>query len=516
MKERSDFPSTTPREKLISLGGGLLAALLFITIWSSLNPARPHLQTSDIFTHLSVARHLVRGEGFVTDVAYPLSFAYDFAQELPQPLIHRGPGFAMLLTPVVALAVDDPVAVVHHVRWLQIFFLGLVAWIGVMSFLGRRNFTATAAWLVFLLMSPLLDFAVDWAFVELPAGLLLLVLWLRHREVLARGPGIIDGLLFATLTLLRWDLIWIPLLWWVWGRFELRHVARRDDGPNIPPVFNRRILLALLMVVLANLPWLLRNTELTGDPFFTLQSQAELVKDTRLWPQYSVYRQLEPQPLSKVLSEDPVPILRKFVRGIKFHFKALGGLFPWAGLMVMALALIVYLRGGIDNSPCPLRPDAEHPMSIIPRLSPLGPLVVAGMTLVLLTVQYSFFDHSLRHLLVLYPLVVWEFAGLVGRGLDEVSSRWRISGWVMVIGAVLLTWMVVRITTGALPGWEVAAGQALQQQASQVEKAERLKADTAVVPFVKTSSAPWYADRAAVWDPESEEVRGKIRASIAR
>jgi len=60
--------SSNRRINLTEIGGGLLVALLFVTVWSLANPPRPHLETSDIFTHLSVARHLVQGDGFVTDI----------------------------------------------------------------------------------------------------------------------------------------------------------------------------------------------------------------------------------------------------------------------------------------------------------------------------------------------------------------------------------------------------------------------------------------------------------------
>ena len=500
---------------MFRLGGGLLAALLFVSLWWAVHPARPQPQTGDLFTHLSVARHLLRGDGFVTDITYPLSFAFEFAQELPQPLIHRGPGFAMLLTATVTGVQDDPAASVIRVRWLQIFLLGLMAWIGITAHLSRQNLMAAAAWLVLLLMSPMLVFSVDWAFVELPAGLLLLLLWLRHRNIPDQGPGIGDGLLVGFLTLLRWDLIWIPLLWWAWGRMELRAVARRDDS-NVPSFWTRGLLLALLMVLLTNLPWLVRNNQLTGNPFFTLQSQSELVKETRVWPEYSVYRQLDPQPLLKVLSEDPVPILRKFARGLGFYFRDLGRLFPWAGLAVMALALVVYLRGGINQQPCPLRPDAEHPMTIIPRESPLGPLVVVALTLLLMIAEYSFFDHSLRHLVVLYPMVAWEFASLVSQGLGGLFGRWKPNRWLMMIPAALVTALVIIISLQSLPGWESAALQVQQQSSSLEKKINLLKETPDAVPFVKSSAAPWYADRPAVWDPENEETRNQIREILSQ
>ena len=38
--------------------GGILAALLFLVVWIPTHPARPVMPTDDLYTHLSVARHL--------------------------------------------------------------------------------------------------------------------------------------------------------------------------------------------------------------------------------------------------------------------------------------------------------------------------------------------------------------------------------------------------------------------------------------------------------------------------
>ena len=103
----------------ICAAGGILAALLFLAIWIPTHPARPHLPTSDLYTHLSVARHLARGEGFLTDVTYPLSYAFPFARELPQPLLHRQPGFAVLLTFPYLAGSSYPGRALDKVRWMQ-------------------------------------------------------------------------------------------------------------------------------------------------------------------------------------------------------------------------------------------------------------------------------------------------------------------------------------------------------------------------------------------------------------
>ena len=100
-------PGTRPAR---AWGLGLSAAVVFLAIWLPFHPARPVQPTADVFTHLTVARHVVRGEGFRSDIAYPLSFAFDFARVLPQPLVHRQPGFSALLTLPVLVTDADPEA----------------------------------------------------------------------------------------------------------------------------------------------------------------------------------------------------------------------------------------------------------------------------------------------------------------------------------------------------------------------------------------------------------------------
>ena len=165
----------------ICIASGILAASLFLVVWIPFHPARPHLPTSDLYTHLSVARHLALGDGFLTDVTYPLSFAFPFARELPQPLIHRQPGFAVLLTVPHRTGGGEPSRVLENVRWLQIILLGVVLGAGAAGFWRRKNLGGVVPWLILLYFNPLLVFAVDWGMVELACSLLLLIFWLRAR-----------------------------------------------------------------------------------------------------------------------------------------------------------------------------------------------------------------------------------------------------------------------------------------------------------------------------------------------
>ena len=328
----ADTPSRRP---LRTFGLALSAAVLFLAVWIPLHPSRPAQPTADVTTHLSVARHLVRGEGFLTDVAYPLSFAFDFARELPQPLIHRQPGFAVLLTGPVAAAGMDPARSLAYARAMQMVILGLTVLIGAAALLRRGLGVGIPAWLLLVGANPLLAYAVDWIFVELACGLVLLALWIRGRD---GDPGPLDGLLAGVLAMMRLDLFWVPLLWWgVGGAFR--------------PGRWRRPVLALLVMAAVGAPWAVRNLALTGHPFFSLQGHAELVKDTRAWPGYDVYRQLEPQPLVQTFVADPVPVLRKAARGVEFFVRGLGAFAPLPLILVFGVGLILLLVPGREFHP---------------------------------------------------------------------------------------------------------------------------------------------------------------------
>lgn len=508
-----------PLSRRSSVGGGLAAALLFLACWLPLHPATPPLPTADLYTHLMVARHLSRGDGFVTDIAYPLSFAFPFARELPQPLIHRGPGYPLLMVLPYRAAGGDPGGTVRAVRGLQAGILAAVVLLGTATLLRRGRPVAVAPWLVLVAVNPLLVYAVDWGFEELLCGGLLLALWLRVRDGTST-TGLADGLLAGGLALLRLELFWVPVLWWVWFGLERRQAPRGEgrDGP----AFVRGLLLALLVLAVVQAPWAVRNLRLTGQPFFTLQSQAELVKDTRPWPEYSVYKQLQPQPLVEVLRGDPVPVARKSFRGMKFFVTELPRMLPWPFLLPSALMVLMLLIGRVAHLPCPFRPGRNEPMSILPAASPLGPLAAVSFTTAVLIVQYSFFDHSLRHLLPVVPVLAWEFAGLTGElavlaarrlpGRRFGTSTTRIAATGLAAG--LVTAAVVWATWTPLTGWAFARAQARQAAQHLPQQVAAFAREPGPVLFVQDSALPWYGDRPAVWDPGKEEVRRVIRGYL--
>lgn len=454
-------------------GGGLLAALVLFTAWSTLHEARPPEPSADLFTHLSVARHLVRGEGFQTDVTYPLSFAWPFARALPQPLVHRRPGLALLLTGPVAAAGGDPVRALAHTRLLMVVLLAALAGLGAGALLKRGEPAAMAPWLLLVGTHPLLGYAVDWGFEELPAGLLLLALWLRRRS-----PRRLDGLMVGLLGLLRLELLILPILWWSLTGARFRAL--------LPPLV---VALAVL------LPWAIRDLMVTGQPVFLVQGQAELVKDTREWPGYSVYRGLDPQPTWHTLRTAGNSVLRKSWRGLRFFRTEAGGLVPWpvAWGAVLAVATVILLR---------LRGRAGPPA--------LGAWALLGLSLGLLAGLYAFFDHSLRHLLVVAPALLWETARLLATAGRRTRQPLATALLPLALVANLL-WLF----PSSLPGWRFAAREAQRLAPEAPVRAAALMADPAPVPFVSDAASPWYADRPAVWEPTDPAVAARIRRWLA-
>jgi len=494
--------------------GGILAALLFLAIWIPIHPARPLLPTDDLYTHLSVARHLVRGEGFRTDVTYPLSFAFPFARDLPQPLIHRQPGFAILLTAPYLTAGGYPHRVVDQVRHMQIILLGLLAMTGTALFLRRGHPAAVAPWLVFLFTNPLLVFAVDWGMVELVCSLLLLVLWLRMRGDKPGRPNWIDGLLAGMLSMLRLDLFWVPILWWV-----LLRVKKRTDSPN-PASRRLRLGLVVLAWFLVIAPWAIRNLQVTGQPAFSLQAYAEHVKDTRAWPGYTVYRQLEPQPFFGTMTSDPAPVLRKAGRGMRFFHRDLPRLVPLLVLVGLAGGTLAFLAAWRKIPPAMPRRRRRNPMIGLPAMSRTGPVALAVLTTVLLTIQYSFFDHNLRHLLIVLPVLLWEFSPWIGDPIRRIiHDRQKVRGprfpLLLDLGAVIVlpaaaALVLVLLFPCRLPGWEYAAKEAVNFAPRTERQIEISRRAAPGVLFVDNSAVPWFIDRPVVWSPTQKVTRTRI------
>ncbi len=475
----------------------LAAGLAFGCLWTAVHPPTPPEPTADLYENLSVARHLVRGEGFLCDIVYPLSFAFPFAARVPQPLIHRPPGQPLLLTLPVLVSRGDREAAERAARLLHAVLLALIAAGGVRAARRADRSEAALPWLALLVASPLLAMTTGWAQSEIPCALLLGLLWWRLREgkgeaTAPRAPdaglrgALVAGGLAAATALVRAELWWIP---WLWLAANGRLRARRTA------------LAALTAWLLLLAPWGLRNARLTGDPCFALQTVGEAVKETPAWPGLDVYRQLTPQPLLDTLRHDPALLARKTAAGLRYFTARAGRWLPWP--LWLAAGLLLLHRGGCGARRAP------------------SPLALLLLTTGLLTLQYAALSHSLRHLAPLLPLLGLEIWLAVAGWLRARRPTWSPAARA---GALAAAALAVQLAAPArLPGWEAARDAAVTARPVTT----RAVAEAALLPpgplFSDNGALLWLSGRAGVWLPlpsALEAVRARVpdlaRAPVVR
>ena len=459
------------------------AAVALAAAWWATRPPTPHGSGSDVYTHLCVARHLVQGDGFVNDVVYPLSLTFPFAAQVPQPLVHRPPGYPLVMTLPVALAGADTVRAERLAGHLSLLLLALIAWRGAAHALGRGRGDTVAPWLAVLLVNPLLHMTVGWSQVEIPVALLLLWLWTRVRARAGEtdgspspGSAVVDGLLAAAIALLRADLFWLPWLWLLWaGRLRGRPLL---------------VAAACWAGVLA--PWWIRTATVTGHPFFTLQAYAEHLKQTPAWPGYSIYASLSPESFWHTLRHDPDLILHKTLAGLRYYLTRLDGWLPlllWAGGGLAAAAR--FARGRRPGDPLP----------------------VLLVSLAALTLAYAPLSHTLRYMAVLLPVLSLELWLAVAEALAARLGGLggpRLRHGLLLAGAATCIW----ILPARMPGWERARDAAAVSAATLPAALERLARIPPGPVFTDSAALLWHGKRAGVWSAGDPEVEKAIRSTI--
>ena len=456
------------------------ATLALLGAWMVTCPPVAHHAASDLYGHLGVARHLVEGDGFLNDTVYPISLTFPFAADVPQPLIHRPPGYPLLMTLPVSLAGDDPALAERLAGIMSVVLLGLVAWLGAGYALRIGRGDIVLPWLIVLLVNPLLHMTVGWAQVEIPTALLLTWLWMRMRgddpSDADQGhlrTNILDGLLAGGIALLRADLFWLPWLWLIW-------IGRRRGRPLM-------VALACWTIVLA--PWLIRNLALTGDPFFTLQSHAEHLKETVLWPGYAIYTSLSPESFWHTLMNDPLLIVRKTLTGLRYYLTRLDGWLPVTLWGTGGLAAVLRSRSRLDR---------------------LDPLLVLGLSLILLTLLYAPLSHTLRYMAVILPVLSLELWLAIATTLeDRRADRFRRN-----LILALLTAACVWILPAAMPGWERARDHAAASARDLPDALLRLEKAPAGPIFTDSAALLWYGDRSGVFSLGNDEITQTIRTMI--
>ena len=451
-----------------------LTALLAVAAWVLLHTPPAHDAGSDLYGQLGVARHLLRGDGFVNDAVYPLSLAFPFAAHVPQPLVHRPPGPSLLLTLPVALSGGDPGRAERLSGWLSVLLLGGIVWFGVHGVLTAGRGDTVLPWLALLLANPLLEMTVGWSHTEIPTALLLIWLWTRLRSGTAPTPlsAPLDGALAAGVALLRPELAWLPWLWilWLGGR-------------------RRALLPSGLVWVVLMAPWWIRNFALTGDPVFTLQAYAEHLKGTTAWPGYAIYASLSPESFRHTLLHTPGLILDKTLDGLRYYLLRLDGWLPTALWIGGAIAAGLRIRASRDRR---------------------DPLLVLGVSLALATLLYAPLSHTLRYMAALMPVLSLELWRVTAERL-ETRGLGRIAR-VGILGGMLL--LCLTVLPAAMPGWDHAREEAAASAARLPAALDRLAAEPEGPIFTDSAALLWYGNRAGVWIPEDSQVVEEIRRRV--
>lgn len=452
-----------PRRRTALIG---LVAAAWTVAWALLHPPTPHHANSDLYEQLTVARHLAAGDGFLTDIAYPLSAAFPFAARVPQPLIHRPPGYSLLLTPTILGGVD-PVAVLGRVRVLQLLLLAGIAATGLAVQIRAGRPDAGILWLGALLVNPLLDMGARWGQVEIAAGLAVLLLAVSTTGGGARA-GLRHGVLAGVLTLLRLELFWLP---WVLA------AGRRRGG-------RRWWTAALLAWAVLVAPWLARNARLTGDPVFSLQAYAEQRKGLP-GETVSAYLTLEPESFVATARRAPAALAAKTMAGVRHQAARLGRWLPWP-LLVLGVAA---WRSGR------------------PRRLPRRRLAALCLAILL----YAPLSHDPRHLLPLLPLLL---LGLCG-GAAAVLARLTRNGRARVTATAALLLLATAVWPARLPGWDAARRAA----ATDAPRVAALAAQARALPpgplLADDAAVLWLAERVGMIRPADAADEARLRAVVA-
>jgi hypothetical protein len=413
-----------------------IVAFLFVLVWSKEHPAIEQTAGADIFENLSVASHLLTGDGFINDITYPISYAFPFAQKLPQPMLHRTPGFPLLLT--LPLAISDNA--ISAVWVMQLLILGLIIGLGSWFIINKHKL-ALIPWLILLFFSPLLDIAVSYGQSELVCAFILLVIWIfRDRSIF------LIAVLTGLLGLIRLELSLLPLLW----------IILQKNRPAW-----KLMLLAFFIWIAIQLPWWIRNFIVTGDPWFALQSYAEHLKMTPIYPDYSIYSKLEPQTIWQSIQLYPELLWNKFIAGIEFQLRRLDCWIPWP-------LWIAFFTIGKRKA------------------------IQLGLALLLLILGYAVFSHTIRYMLVLLPIISIE----LWIGLSKRIPYKNVS----VIGFVLLAVALQLVTPAYLPKWD----------RNHKEDSEPIVTNIDGVTFTNSAKYLWETKQSGIWSPADKEVEKQI------
>ncbi len=434
--------------------------------------------------YAQIARHVARGEGFTTSFIKPLSLVHvrrlERHPDLTYPPLH-----IMWTAGMIRLLGSNDRAVSHASGLAFLLTMPVVFWLALRMFDWRTAVLATALCGTHI---TLLGYAVSG--LEAPLLGLLLTLALvclynvattESRELpWAGAAGVLMGLIY--LTKYVWVVAALPVLIYLVLVRPERRLARAG------------IFVALLVVVA--LPWLIRNYNVAGSPFFTLRTY-EMFGQTRAHPANTIYRTFRDhyQSYLSFVVENPRAVFEKFRRGMNtFYasFPSLGGLFVTPFFLV---AILVRLG----------RPPVERM-----RLLVYAIMIVVAASLSLIIAAPRLMAPVAPVVIVIATAFFWRL--LDARLQSVIDDRRRIRWMAAAVGLLVLLQMQPYLTevTPDRP-YNAPGTTALENAAAQV-------AEMTTGPVL--TDAPWIvawiSDRDAVWLPQTETDFHKIEDAVGR
>ncbi len=416
--------------------------------------------TQDAIDYAQIARNLLEGRGFTSDIALPISLAFPFGRTLPQPILYRPPLPSIALVPFLAAFGSRDAALLAAT-----FMFTLLAGIAT-YFLGRRVGGANRgralglAAAAIVLLNTGLGEEIGNATAEPLATLLVALLFLSAVS----GRAFLAGLLFgAILTAKLHIAVILPVLF---IPPFLRGIRWRANAVRFA-----------IGALLAFSPWLVRNVIVTGKPVFDLHAFTETQRANWSGPgsSYAAHRRTEATSSGSVLVERPDRLLR-YASSLLWSTARHLPRYVGPGIVVL-LVFSFFVRPG---------PAAGRDAHLIAHLA-FG-MMALGLAPIALTPRY---------LIVLLPLAAVSGANALLEWLER-----RPRGAVRVAIAVVLIALVAAPPAARLRG--AADGLARGNLGRFWPPAtENLRSRTSTDDTIVSDdlSIAWYGRRRVVWVP---------------
>jgi len=462
---------------LMLLGGIGLTYLIF-------NVSRfERLGDVNAMDYAQVARHVARGDGFVTSFIKPLSLVHvrrvEGHPDLTYPPLH-----IMWTAGMMKLLGANDRAVSHASGLAFLLTMPVVFWLALRMFDWRTAVLATALCGTHIM---LLGYAVSGLETSLLGLLLTLALLCLYNVATTEGnelpwagaAGVIIGLIY--LTKYVWIVAAVPVLVYLLLVKPERRWARAG--------------LFVGLVVVVALPWLIRNYNVTGSPFFTLRTY-EMFGQTRAHPANTIYRTFRDhyQSYLSFLFENPRAVFEKLRQGLNTFYASFPGL---GGLFVTPFFLVAILvRLG--------RPPVEWV-----RLLVYGVMVVLMVSLSLVMADPRLMAPTGPVIIVIATAFFWR---LLDARLQNVDDRSRIRWMAVAVGVLVLLQMQPYVTEVTPDEPYDSLGESpLENAATQL---------AAIVEDPVLTDAPWIvawmSDHDAVWLPQTETDFHKLEEAVGR